>query len=87
VPAAASGVWASALVWSPSLLFGIPSGSGRLPASWASPAESPQGDSAPGLARSRQLSGLPVAPGWRGHITTLLLWLPAIGGFVFAVTK
>jgi hypothetical protein len=44
VPAAASGVWASALRWSPSLLFGIPSGSGRLPASWSQPAGSSAGD-------------------------------------------
>jgi hypothetical protein len=50
VPAAASGIWASALRWSPSLLFGIPSGQGRLPASWPAPAGSPSGDSAPSLA-------------------------------------
>jgi hypothetical protein len=47
VPAAASGLWASALRWSPSLLFGIPSGPGRLLASWSQPVGSPTGDPVP----------------------------------------
>ena len=47
VPAASSGVWASALRWSPSLLVGIPAGPGALPASWSQPG-SPAGDPARG---------------------------------------
>jgi hypothetical protein len=29
-------------------------------------------------------AGLPVAPGWRGAVVTLLLWLLGVGFYAFA---